>query len=103
EGVCGGGVRMRLLPALRKSEEIEATRDQTEFSLDGWMQYLNEFIYNGNAYFTQGAQQTQPGQKQEVIGPAYRAITGLAYKSDSVVFACMQTRARHFNQARFQF
>jgi hypothetical protein len=95
---------MRFLPTLRRSSDLEeATRDQTEFSLDGYIAYLNEFIYNGNAYFTQGPQQTQPGQKQEVIGPAYRAITELAYKSDSVVFSCMQTRARHFNQARFQF
>jgi hypothetical protein len=94
---------MRFLPVRRQSQELEATRTQTDFSLDGYMQYLNELIYNGNAYFTQGAQQTQPGQKQEVIGPAYRAITELAYKSDSVVFACMQTRARHFNQGRFQF
>jgi hypothetical protein len=94
---------MRFLPARFQSQDLEATRDQTEFSLDGYIAYLNEFIYNGNAYFTQGPQQTQPGQKQEVIGPAYRAITDLAYKSDSVVFSCMQTRARHFNQARFQF
>jgi phage portal protein BeeE len=47
--------------------------------------------------------QTQPGQRQEPIGPAYRSLTDLAYKSDSVVFACMQTRARHFRQVRFQF
>ncbi len=94
---------MNLLPARFRSQPVEETRDQAEFSLDAWIGYLNEFIYNGNAYFTQSAQQTQPGQRQEVIGPAYSSLSWLAYKTDAVVFACMQTRAQHFAQVRFQW
>ncbi len=95
---------MNLLPARFRSQELEPTRDnQIQYSLDDWIAYINELFYNGNAYFTQGANQTQPGQRQEPIGPAYSALTSLAYKSDSVVYACMQTRANHFAQVRFQW
>ena len=94
---------MNLLPARFRSEPAEVDRSQNEFTLDGWISYMNEMFYNGTAYFTQGATQTQPGQRQEYIGPAYSALTSLAYKSDSVVYACMQTRANHFAQVRFQW
>ena len=95
---------MRFLPTLRRDAELEPTRDsQVDYTLDEYMAYLNEFFYNGTGYITQGQYQTMPGQKQEPIGPAYRSLTDLAYKSDSVVFSCMQTRARHFRQVNFQF
>lgn len=95
---------MRFLPALRGSQQVEQERSQpVEYSLDDWIAYINEFVYNGTGYISQGVYQTSPGQKQEPIGPAYRTLTDLAYKSDSVVFACMQTRARHFRQVSFQF
>ncbi len=94
---------MRFLPALRRDAAPEQNRDQTQFELDEWIAYVNEFIYNGNAYLTTGVQQTMPGQRQEPIGPAYRSLTELAFKSDSVVFACIATRMLHFSEARFQF
>ncbi len=94
---------MRFPLALRRDTTPEQTRDQIEFTLDEYMAYVNQFIYNGNAYITQGVQQTMPGQKQEPIGPAYRSFTDLAFKSDSVVFACILTRMLHFSEARFQF
>ena len=95
---------MRFLPALRpKTEVVEADRTQTQYTLDAYMAMVEQFIYNGTAYFTQSAQQTQPGQRQEPIGPAYAELSTLAYKSDSIVFACMQARARHFRQVRFKF
>jgi hypothetical protein len=95
---------MRFLPAfdVQRTPSRNGTTRST-YSLDEWLAYLNEFVYNGNGYVTTGVNQTQPGQRQEPIGPAYRSLTDLAYKSDSVVFACMQTRARHFRQVRFQF
>jgi phage portal protein BeeE len=94
---------VRFLPALRRSEDLEANRDQVDYSLDEWIAYVNELIYNGNAYLTTGVQQTMPGQRQEWIGPAYRSLTDLAFKSDSVVFSCIATRLLHFSEARFQF
>jgi phage portal protein BeeE len=96
---------MRFLPALRRTQDVdEFDRDnQIDYTLDEWMSYLNELVYNGNTYFTQSPPQTQPGQRQEPIGPAYRSLTDLAYKTDSVVFSCMLTRAQHFSEVRFQF
>ena len=95
---------MRFLPALRGSQQIEPERSQpVEYTLDEYISYLNEFIYNGVGYMTQGIYQTMPGQKQEIIGPAYRTLTDLAFKTDGVVFACMLTRILHFAEGRFQF
>ena len=94
---------MNLPAVFKRSAPDEANRDQIEYALDEWIAYINEFFYNGNGYITQGVNQTMPGQRQEPIGPAYRALTEMAYKSDSVVFACMATRALHFSEVRFQF
>jgi phage portal protein BeeE len=94
---------VRFLPALRRDATPELDRDQFEFSLDEYIAYVNELIFNGNVYLTQGVQQTMPGQRQEPIGPAYRSLTDLAFKSDSVVFSCIATRLLHFSEARFQF
>ena len=94
---------MRFPLALRRDTAPEQTRDQMEFSLDEYMAYVNELIYNGNVYLTQGVQQTMPGQRQEPIGPQYRSFTDLAYKSDSVIFSLIATRELHFSEARFQF
>ncbi len=93
---------MNLLPARFRSQEVERSTP-VEYSLDDWIAYVNEFVYAGNGYLTTGVNQTMPGQKQESIGPAYSALSWLAYKTDSVVFACMQTRAQHFAQVRFQW
>src|SRR5690242_3022331 len=93
---------MNLTPWRKPEPELQ--RDQITYSLDEWMGYVNELIYNGVGYVTYGGvNQTQPGQTQEQIGPAYASLASLAYKSDSVVFACMLTRALHFAEARFQF
>ncbi len=94
---------MRFPLALRRDAAPEQNRDQMEFSLDEYMAYVNELIYNGNVYLTQGVQQTMPGQRQEPIGPQYRSFTDLAYKSDSVIFSLIATRELHFSEARFQF
>jgi phage portal protein BeeE len=94
---------MRFLPALRRDAEPEQNRDQIEYALDEWIAYVNELIYNGNVYLTQGVNQTMPGQRQEPIGPAYRSFTDLAFKNDSVIFSLIATRMMSFSEARFQF
>ncbi len=57
-----------------------------------------ELVYNGTGYVTfGGVNQTAPGQRQEQIGPAYKELASLAYKSDGVVFACMLVRMLLFS------
>jgi phage portal protein BeeE len=97
---------MRFLPSRRKAE-IELVRGQNDpaLSLDGYIGMLNEFFYGGSGYSTFGGSyyQTAPGQKQEPIGPDFRTVSELAYKSNGIVFACMATRAMHFSEARFAY
>lgn len=82
----------------RKPEE----RSDPSLSFQGYLDILTNFSYQGSVY---GAfsQTTYPGAKQEDIGPQYLSTAGLAYKSNAVVFACMQVRAALLSEGRFQW
>ena len=56
---------------------------------------LSQFGYAGNTY-------TLPSAKQEEIRD-YSTLVRQAYKGDSVVFACMDVRAKLFSEASFQW
>src|SRR5258706_1028311 len=58
-------------------------------------QLVQQFGYAGNTY-------TLPSAKQEEIRD-FASLTRLAYKGDSVVFACMDVRAKLFSEASFQW
>jgi phage portal protein BeeE len=84
---------VRLNPFARRPEE-RTTWPSMSLS-EGLAQLLNQFAYAGNAY-------TLPSAKQEEIRGFQQLVDG-AYKSDGVVFACMDVRAKLFSEARFQW
>jgi phage portal protein BeeE len=84
---------IRLWPA-RRSEEERTSWPALSFS-EGLAQAMSTFLYGGNAY-------TLPSAKQEEIRDFEQLVSG-AYKSDGVVFACMDVRAKLFSEARFQW
>ena len=98
---------MKLWRVRNTGTELEPTRGayDPQLSLNDYLQLLNEFTYNGVGYATLGGgiTVTSSGQKQEQIGPTFRSLSQLAYKTNGVVFACMLTRMLHFTEARFQF
>ncbi len=65
-------------------------------SIDGYIQLMSQFGY-------QGVQYTLPGAKQEEITGAFPGMCRSAYKSNGVVFACMLVRMLLFSEARFLF
>src|SRR5262249_86578 len=92
---------MRLWP---RSKTEEPVRDTLELSLDDYVGYVNELIYNGTGYVSLGGvNQTAPGQTHGHVGPSYGSLATVAYKSNGIVFACMLTRASHFSEVRFQW
>jgi phage portal protein BeeE len=78
----------------RRRSELEQRVDPA-LSLQAYYELLTTFSYNGVQY-------TLPGDKQEEIHD-YQSLTRGAYKSDGVVFACMDVRSKLFSEARFQF
>jgi phage portal protein BeeE len=84
---------MRL--SLRRRRELVEQRVDPALSVQSFYELLTSFSYNGVQY-------TLPGDKQEQIQD-YQSLTRGAYKSDSVVFACMDVRSKLFSEARFQF
>lgn len=85
---------MRLLPAIRRKQEVE--RSDPLVSLEEWAAAWTQFAYNGSVY-------TVTGQSQEEIAPNFTGIAQLAYKTDSVVFACVTVRQLLLSEARFAF
>lgn len=81
---------MRLNP-FRSTE----SRADPALSLQQYVQMLTSFSFNGVSY-------TLPGSTQEEIRDFQTYARG-AYKSCSVVFSCMDVRAKLFAEARFQF
>jgi len=57
--------------------------------------------FNGNVY-PLGLQQTITGNREEPA-PGYGGLVEWAYRSDPIVFACMNRRAQLFAEARFQW
>jgi hypothetical protein len=62
----------------------------------------NSFNFNGHSY-PLGLNTTLPGEKTEAIEHNFVGYVQQAYKSNGVVFACIQARMLFFAQGRFQF
>lgn len=65
-------------------------------SIDDWVSQLTTFGFQGQQYTTLGQSQEQPST-------LFPSLVQLAYKTDSVVFACMLVRQMLFKEARFQW
>jgi phage portal protein BeeE len=78
----------------RKVEEERTTWPAVSFNA-AIAQLASQFGYAGNTY-------TLPSAKQEEIRD-FSSLVRLAYKGDSVVFACMDVRAKLFSEASFQW
>jgi phage portal protein BeeE len=64
---------------------------------------LEEYIYQLNQFTYQGVTYTAAGDPQEEIGDHFEEMVRLAYKQNSVIFACVVARMLLFSEARFQF
>lgn len=64
-------------------------------------QYLNQVIYQGVAY--QAWPQQTLGSSQDEVSETWLGYIRGIYKSNGIVFACMETRRRLFALPRFQF
>ncbi len=74
------------------------TRSDTTLSLDELLQWFNS---QGVAYpFLQTTMGNTPTQE---FGGTFNGLIDGAYKANSVVFACMDTRKRVFSEARLKF
>src|SRR5438128_2335749 len=95
---------MKFIPTRRKKEDIARGGDQS-ISIDDYLQLLQQFNFSGTTYTTPGPglSYTAPGQRQEIIGPYFRSFAQLAFKGDSIVFACMLARMMLFSEVRFQY
>lgn len=85
----------------RRTEEQRGQNDPT-LTFDALLGILESFNYNGSGYSYLN-NTTYPGAKQEAIGPQLDATSALAFKSNAVVFACMQVRANLLSEGRFIF
>ena len=88
------------LPKLRITRTPAPERDTT-FSLQGWADYVTQFVYNGNPYTVTGG--STLGGKEETPDASFRGYVQTMYKQNGVVFACMACRQLLFAEARFQF
>jgi hypothetical protein len=70
----------------------------TRFSLADYLQY---FTFNGNRYSF--APSYSLDSKQEEPDPSFEGYVSSLYKSNAIVFACMNVRSMLFQEARFQF
>jgi HK97 family phage portal protein len=96
---------MKFLPDLKRKKTEDIARADASVSIDDYIQLLQQFSFGGVTYTTPGPglAYTAPGQRQEVIGPEFRSFARLAYKGDSIVFACMLARMMLFSEVRFQY
>ena len=85
---------MNLTP-WRKPAETEERSDKT-LAFNDYVSLLSSFNFSGHNY-------TLPGSQQELIGGSYQSLARLGYKTNGIVFACMNIRMRLFSEARFQF
>jgi hypothetical protein len=81
---------VRLLPG-RRSEQ----RADPSISFQSWLELMSAFSYQGVSY-------SLPDAQQEEVRD-YQGMIRSAYKSDGVVFACMDVRAKLFAEAAFQW
>lgn len=73
----------------------QSSRSDPALSLQGYIDLLTSFNFNGVSY-------TMPGDSQEEIRDFTSLVRG-AYKSSAVVFACMDVRAKLFSEPPFTF
>jgi hypothetical protein len=66
-----------------------------------WGQLLNQIVYQGYAY--QAWPQQSLGSSQDEISETWLGYIRDIYKSNGIVFACMETRRRLFSLPTFQF
>ena len=71
-------------------------------TLDDWASF---FTYNGSQYPLTGLNQTLAGQKTEPYWDdnTFAGMVQGGYKSNGIIFACIQARFMLLSQARFQF
>jgi phage portal protein BeeE len=83
-----------------QAEPLELERADPTLTLDA---FINALKYGGLTYPGSGVEYTMPNSRQEDIGTGFPSLAQHAYKSDSVVFACMDVRLKLFSEARFQY
>ena len=93
---------MNLLPWRKPAALEERGQNDPILTFDSLLGLLESFTYNGSGYSYLN-NTTYGSAKQESIGPQLDATAALAYKSNAVVFACMQIRANLLSEGRFAF
>jgi len=73
-------------------------RSYPTLSLDDW---VAQFSFQGQTYLT-GLNQTMTGNREEIAANFTGLVQG-AYKSNGIVYACVQARLMLLSQARFQW
>lgn len=93
------------MTALARALGRDGRRDNPQISLDDYVQLVQQFAYGGNSYTIPGSglNSTFPGAKQEPIGPSFRSLAMLGYKTNGIVFSCMGVRMRVGSEIRFQW
>lgn len=86
----------------RRKPEAERGANDPTLTFDALLGILESFQYNGTGYSYLNST-TYGNSKQEAIGPQLDATSALAYKSNAVVFACMQIRSNLLSEGRFMF
>ena len=80
--------------------------EPVRYSLDEYVQQLNQFAFNGIGYGfggQVGIQQSMPGRVTVPAPNNYAGLATHAYGANAVVFACMSVRMSLFSSVRFQF
>jgi phage portal protein BeeE len=86
----------------KPAAELERGSNDPTLTLDAFLSILNEFTYQGSGY-SYLTNTTWPGAKQEQVGQQLDSVASLAYKTNAVVFSCMQIRANLLSEGRFAF
>jgi phage portal protein BeeE len=72
-------------------------------SVDGYLDALNSFMFQGNTYGFPQVNQTLPGQVSERIPNDLVGYATAAYASNGPVFSCMAVRQLVFSAVRFRW
>lgn len=90
------------LPRIRFTRTPVVQERDTTFTLQGWADYVTQFLVGGNPYTVAGTQGTLGGT-EERPDASFHGYVSAMYKANGVVFACMLARLLLFSEARFQF
>jgi len=80
-----------------RTDTLEVERADPELSMDSWLQM---FGFGGLNYMLSG---TSVSQDREAIENSFIGYINGLYKTDGVVFACMEARRSLFTEMRFQW